>query len=156
VRRSTFFFLAWIVGGAATAAQPPATPLSHPEPELYEVTFPVVSIPKGARILGFSIEVRGGWVVSISAIPKNWSVSLSMDPPCCPRVSGGGHHGADALTEGEHLQIKVVVERWWFPDAPTLSASGVLQATPESEASKSGAVPVSKMVITRVSGRAPR
>jgi hypothetical protein len=132
------------------AASAPPRPTPSPKLDLYEVTFPAATFPKGSRVAGFSIAVRGGWVVSIIDIPKNWSVGLSMDPPCCPEVSGAGHHGADSLPEGERLTLKLIVERWSGKHASEFSIRGSIQVTTDSEHLRSRSFSSSEMVVHHV------
>ena len=148
MHRAALAVLACIASATLSAQQ--ATPPSRGgAPELYEVAFPAFQQQKGSRIFGFSLQVRGGWVVSITQIPKNWSVWLSMDPACCPKVSGGGHHGADALSEGISLPLRIVVERVQGAYAGELKITGSVETTIDFEKFSSRELGMADMVITR-------
>jgi hypothetical protein len=76
------------------------------------LSYPKVHLKDGERIAGFSIKVTGAWIVAINYIPKNWSLRLNMDLPCCPELTANSTHGSDALNNVNELNNFLIIEKW--------------------------------------------
>ena len=109
----------------------------------YVVSFPHVKLPIGARIMGLGLELRDVFVVSVNGIPLGWSLNVRMDPSCCPTLIANAHRGAEALSTGEDLSLKVSLQTVSLSGAtepPTVQAS--IDYTLDFKAVKTMRVPV--------------
>ena len=106
--KTTLALLLVLVFAAAVAV--PLSTAADGAATVTTVRFPRLMLPNGARIVGASLSVRGAFVVGVAQIPLGWSLTLSMDPSCCPDLRAGFHHGAEALAAGEPLGLTVTLQ----------------------------------------------
>ncbi len=72
------------------------------------LSFPLLSLAAGERIVAFRLTVTYGSISSISNIPKDWSLDLVADPSWQPKLSGRCSHGAGALFNPSDLPTVTV------------------------------------------------
>lgn len=137
-----------LVAAAASAAEgSPATATAPPTSETCEVSFATARVPAGARVIALSLELRGGWVVGIVGIPRNWSVEVSTDVAFCPRVRCSARQAADAIAGPTKLPLRVTVERPAGGPPLPLVARGSIRTTSDFVASASRAFAVPEMTV---------
>jgi len=80
--------------------------------ELLVLSFPKVPLNENERIVGLEITITHGSVRAINNIPEDWSIDLKTDPQWQPKVSGGPHHGAGALTDMSQIDSFLIIRPW--------------------------------------------
>jgi hypothetical protein len=120
----TFLVLLSILAVSAPATKLESAP-AQGAPSTILVRFPCLPLPAGARIVGASLSVRGAFVIAVDRIPLGWSLSLSMNPSCCPELTAGFHHSAEALSAGEPLDLAVTLQRFQGWQEPVQVTGGL-------------------------------
>ena len=55
---------------------------------VYEVSFPIVSLESGEKIIGFEISVNSASIQAVANVPSGWNVVIDNEPSWISKING--------------------------------------------------------------------
>ena len=114
------------------------------------VSFPDVHLAKDERIVGFTLTVTIGTIVSISNIQEDWSIHLDSDLSWQPKLSGICNHGVGALMSFRELPIVTIKpDHLSVETAPQFTIEGTVDTTVDFEGVETHSFQMADLVVRK-------
>ncbi len=100
------------------------------------VRVPRVSLNSGERVVGLELTIRGGAVVRVDRIPRDWGVSVELEVGGVASVRGSPAHGAGALNSTDELPSVIACGHRCSGSGPPFTVSAIVHVTRDFESTR--------------------